>query len=325
MKCNLKIILMVALFIVPLCGVFAEHADAKQTHSIKKHSSNKTTAKHSVKKKKTSTKHSRKPTRNYVFESKERFSALVVNASNGKILYEKNAGGTRYPASLTKMMTLYLTFEALNKNKLEMTDTLPVSRNAASQPQTNISLDAGDRLSVKTAIESVIVRSANDSAMVLAEAIGGSEDNFANMMTKKAKQLGMKNTVFRNPNGLPDNGQITTAYDMAKLGIALRRDFPNYYPLFKTTEFTHNGITYPGHNRVMNRYDGVDGIKTGYIRASGFNLVTSVKKDGYSLVAVIMGGESGAIRDNQMIDMLDKVFSDLEEKQQKFAELNNHK
>lgn len=244
-----------------------------------------------------------------------RFSALVVDASNGHILYEKNADGIRYPASLTKMMTLYLTFDALKRGKLQMSDTLAVSEKAANQPQTNISLNAGDRLPVKTAIESLIVRSANDSSVVLAEALAGSTWNFALLMTQKARALGMKDTVFRNPNGLPDDQQVTTAYDMARLGIALRRDFPGYFPMFKIQSFSYDGVTYPGHNRVMARYAGADGIKTGYIRASGFNLVTSVKKGGYNLVAVIMGGSSATARDNAMINMLDRTFAQLENKQ----------
>jgi D-alanyl-D-alanine carboxypeptidase len=243
-----------------------------------------------------------------------RFSALVVNADTGQVLYEKNAGGKRFPASLTKMMTLYLTFDALKKGKLSMDDTLPVSAKAAEQPQTNIALDPGDRLPVKTAIESLIVRSANDASVVLAESLGGSVWNFSLMMNQKARALGMRNTNFRNPNGLPDDQQVTTAYDMAKLGIALRRDFPEYFPMFKITSFSYEGISYPSHNRVIGRYDGADGIKTGYIRASGFNLVTSVKKDGYNIVAVIMGGTSSSARDNAMIDMLDRTFARLENK-----------
>jgi D-alanyl-D-alanine carboxypeptidase len=150
--------------------------------------------------------------------------------------------------------------------------------------------------------------------LVLAEAIGGSQWNFGLMMTKKARQLGMKNTVFRNPNGLPDPKQHTTAYDMARLGIALRRDFPEYYPYFKLREFTYGGVNYVSHNHVLGRYDGADGIKTGYIRASGFNLVTSVKRGKYNIVAVIMGGSTAHTRDNQMMAMLDRTFAQLEAK-----------
>lgn len=253
---------------------------------------------------------------------KDRFAALVVDADSGQVLYEKNAGNIRYPASLTKMMTLYLTFEALENGKLSSDTLLPVSAKAANQPQTNIDLSAGDQLPVEKAIQSVVVRSANDSAMVLAEAIGGTEWNFALMMTKKARELGMKNTVFRNPNGLPDNKQRTTAYDMARLAIALRRDFPSYYPVFKLQNFTYNGVEYPGHNRVLERYPGADGVKTGYIRASGFNLVTSVKKDGYNLVAVVMGGRSAGSRDDQMVGLLDRTFAQLEDKDKKLANNN---
>ena len=241
----------------------------------------------------------------------DQYAALVVNAETGEVLHDKNAGALRYPASLTKMMTLYLTFDALKRGTLDVSDSLPVSSKAAAQPQTNISLHAGDKLPVKTAIESLVVRSAYDSAMVLAEAIGGTEFNFSLAMTQKARELGMKNTLFRNPNGLPDDKQVTTAYDMARLGIALRRDFPDYYHYFKMTSFSHNGVTYPGHNRVMERYQGADGVKTGFIRASGFNLVTSVQRDGYKIVAVVLGGHTASERDNKMIALLDDTFEQL--------------
>ena len=240
-----------------------------------------------------------------------RHAALVVDASNGRVLYEEHAADLRYPASLTKMMTLYLTFDALKHNRFTLDSTLPITAKAAGQPQTNISLTQGERLPMRIAISSVVVRSANDSAMVLAEAIGGTEWNFALMMTQKARELGMKDTVFHNPNGLPDNSQHTTAYDLAKLAIALRRDFPDYYPYFKLDTFDYKGVTYPGHNRVMARYDGVDGVKTGFIRASGFNLVTSVRKNGVNLVAVVMGGSTAQARDDEMIALLDRTFAQL--------------
>jgi len=246
--------------------------------------------------------------------SEPKYAAVVVDADTGQVLFQNNAGNTRFPASLTKMMTLYLTFDAIKHGKFTLDDTLAVSEKAASQPQTNIALNAGDRLPVRAAIESLVVRSANDSAMVLAEALGGTEWNFALMMTQKAHELGMKDTVFRNPSGLPDNKQRTTAYDMARMGIALKRDFPEYYPFFSQTNFTYNGVEYPGHNRVMERYSGADGIKTGYTRASGFNLVTSAKRAGHNLVAVVMGGKSANIRDNQMINLLDRTFAKLETK-----------
>jgi D-alanyl-D-alanine carboxypeptidase len=241
----------------------------------------------------------------------DHFSALVVDADTGHVLYQKNAASIRYPASLTKMMTLYLTFDALKRGKLKIDDTVPVSAKGAAQPQTNISLEKGDRLPVRTAIESIVVRSANDSAMVLGEAIGGTEWNFALLMSKKARELGMKNTIFRNPSGLPDNQQHTNAFDMAKLAIALRRDFPQQYHYFSMASFNYRGVTYQGHNHVMARYAGVDGVKTGYIRASGYNLVTSAHRSGHNLVAVILGGTTITGRDDQMIAMLDRTFAQL--------------
>jgi len=278
-----KILFLVAMFL-PLFAL-----DINVAHAAKKHS-------------KTSVSET----------SSSRFSAVVVDANTGKVLYDKNGSALRYPASLTKMMTLYLAFDALKKNKISIDANIPVSAKAAGQAPTNLALEAGDKLPVRTALESVIVRSANDSAMALAEALGGSEANFTKMMTDKARALGMKDTTFRNPNGLPNPAQKTNAYDMARLGIALRRDFPQYYKMFSLTEFTYNGVTYGGHNHVMARYDGVDGIKTGYIRASGFNLVTSIKRDGYSLVGVVMGGNSIVSRDDAMIAMLDQTFDKLE-------------
>jgi len=265
-------------------------------------------------------KHSKsKPAKRAAAPAPKPFSALVIDASTGRVLFEKNADAVRYPASLTKMMTLYLAFDALKKGKLRMDENLYVSAKAAGQPATNISLDAGDRVSVRTAIESLVVRSANDSAMVLGEAIGDTEFNFALMMTQKARALGMKNTVFRNPSGLPDTKQQTTALDMARLALALRRDFPEYYPFFKMTSFTHNGITYPGHNHVMERYPGVDGVKTGYIRASGYNLVTSAEKNGKRIVAVVLGGQTISSRDSQMVSLLDDAFDKLDNQKKDVA------
>ncbi|MEZ5690827.1 MAG: D-alanyl-D-alanine carboxypeptidase family protein [Rickettsiales bacterium] len=246
-----------------------------------------------------------------------KFSALVVNAKTGRILYEKNAGGTRYPASLTKMMTLYLTFDALKKKKITMSTKLKVSKKAAAQPQTNISLKKGDTITVRDAIKSLIVRSANDSSVVLAEKLGGTTWKFSLMMTKKARALGMKNTVYRNPNGLPNNQQITTAYDMAKLGIALKRDFPEYYHLFKLTSFNYAGVHYRGHNDVVKKYKGADGIKTGYINASGFNLVSSARRGNHKIIGVIMGGRTAKSRDQAMMKMLDKGFDKLQRQQAK--------
>jgi D-alanyl-D-alanine carboxypeptidase len=237
-----------------------------------------------------------------------RYAAIIMNPATGEVYHQKNADERRYPASLTKMMTLYLLFEALEKKKIYLDDDVRVSAYAASMPQTNLSLDEDERIDVETAIKALVVRSANDVSVVIAEKLGGDVETFARMMTNKARALGMKNTIFKNPNGLPNSGQVTTARDMAKLGIALKRDFPRYYPYFSTLQFSHNGVTYYTHNRVLLRYAGADGIKTGYIGASGFNLVTSVERGGRPIVGAVMGGSSGRWRDARMIELLDESY-----------------
>lgn len=235
-------------------------------------------------------------------------ASLVIDATTGKVVFAKNATELRHPASLTKMMTLYLTFEALEKGKLKWNQMLPVSDIAAEQAPTNLSLEEGDTISVRDAVLGLIVRSANDAAVVLAEAIGGNEPDFAVMMTRKAKALGMNNTVYKNASGLPDERQITTARDLAVLALALRKHYPDNYKLFSTRSFEFHGRDYESHNRVMMRYAGADGLKTGYTRMSGFNLVTSASRYGYKVVAVVMGGVTGKSRDDQMIALLDSSF-----------------
>ena len=237
-------------------------------------------------------------------------ASFIVDADTGTVMQSENAEAPRYPASLTKMMTLYLAFEALSKNKLSLNDMIPVSTHAASQPQTNISLQPGERIAVKDAILSIVVRSANDSAVTIGEALaGGSEDEFAKKMTQKARVLGMKHTVFQNASGLPDPEQHTTARDMAILGLALRKNYPQYFKFFKTESFSYRGLTYVTHNHVMTRYEGVDGIKTGYIRASGYNLVTSATRDNHHIIGVVLGGNTFRERDDLMIALLDKTFT----------------
>ena len=233
-----------------------------------------------------------------------KYAAIVIDADTGTVLHEAHADATRHPASLTKMMTLYMTFEALDQGKLRMSQQLRASARAAGMPQTNISLREGDRISVKDAIVALVVRSANDAAVVLAEALGGTEYQFAVKMTQRGRQLGLKKTRFLNASGWPNKQQITTARDMATLGLRLREDFPHYYHFFNETKFRYNGRTYTGHNRVMEDTPGVDGIKTGYINMSGFNLVSSIKRDGYSLVAVVLGGRTSRSRDDHMRDLL---------------------
>ncbi|TPL05623.1 MULTISPECIES: D-alanyl-D-alanine carboxypeptidase [unclassified Mesorhizobium] len=233
-----------------------------------------------------------------------RSAAIVVDAKTGKVLYSADANGRRYPASLTKMMTLYLTFEALAKGRIGKNTPVPYSAHAAAQPPTKLGVRAGGSVPVETAILSMVTKSANDSATALGEMLGGSEDNFARMMTAKARQLGMNGTVFRNANGLPDPGQFTTAHDMAMLGIALREHYPQYYGYFSQRSFLYGRQRINGHNRLLGRIKGVDGIKTGYTRASGYNLVSSVADGDRRLVAVVMGGASGRSRDNQMAALI---------------------
>ncbi len=233
-----------------------------------------------------------------------RQSAIVVDAKTGKVLYSSEADGRRYPASLTKMMTLYLTFEALAKGKISKNSQVPFSARASAEPPTKLGVRPGGSVTVETAILSMVTKSANDSATALGEFIGGNETNFARMMTAKARQLGMNGTVFRNANGLPDTGQFTTARDMATLGIALREHFPQYYGYFSQRSFLYGRQRINGHNRLLGRIKGVDGIKTGYTRLSGFNLVSSVADGDRRIVAVVMGGTSGGSRDNQMAHLI---------------------
>ncbi|RWE50073.1 D-alanyl-D-alanine carboxypeptidase [Mesorhizobium sp.] len=231
-------------------------------------------------------------------------AAIVVDAKTGKVLYSANADGRRYPASLTKMMTLYLTFEAMAKGKISRNSPVVFSAHASAEAPTKLGVKPGGSVTVETAILSIVTKSANDSATALGEMIGGNETNFARMMTAKARQLGMNGTVFRNANGLPDPGQFTTARDMATLGIALREHFPQYYGYFAQRSFLYGRQRINGHNRLLGRIKGVDGIKTGYTRASGFNLVSSVNDGNRRLVAVVMGGTSGGSRDNQMAGLI---------------------
>jgi D-alanyl-D-alanine carboxypeptidase len=235
-------------------------------------------------------------------------ASIVVDAETGEVLSRSNADAQTYPASLTKMMTLYLLFDALDKGTIKLTDRITFSKNAASEAATNMNVQAGDTINVETAILAMVVRSANDVSTAVGERLGGTEAAFARMMTAKARQLGMNNTVYRNANGLPNPGQVTTARDQATLGVALLRDHPKYYGYFGRNSFVYRGNTYGGHNRVMKKFAGADGIKTGYIRASGFNLVSSAERNGRRLVGVVLGGASAPIRDKQMVALLTDGF-----------------
>jgi D-alanyl-D-alanine carboxypeptidase len=229
-----------------------------------------------------------------------KYAGIVVDAKTGKVLYSDDPDGLRYPASLTKMMTLYLTFEALEAGRIRLDSRVPVSANAAKEPPSKLGMGVGGNINVEQAMKALITRSANDVATALGEFLGGSEARFAQMMTNKARALGMTRTTYRNAHGLPNTAQMTTARDQARLGMALRQHFPQYYGYFSTRSFKFGKQTIGNHNRLLGSVDGVDGIKTGYIRASGFNLVTSLERDGRSVVGVVIGGRSGASRDAHM-------------------------
>lgn len=233
------------------------------------------------------------------------YAAIVVDAKTGEVLFSRNADLSRYPASLTKMMTLYLIFEDLERGKISLDSRLRVSNNAANQAPSKLGLQAGSTIRVEDAILALVTKSANDVAMVVAENLSANSEAFAWRMTQTARSLGMTSTTFQNPHGLPNNGQVTTARDMSVLGRALYDRFPQYYGYFSTTRFTWNGTTYGNHNNLLGVVDGVDGIKTGYISASGFNLVTSVHRDNRYVVAVVMGGNSAASRDAHMRDLIE--------------------
>jgi D-alanyl-D-alanine carboxypeptidase len=238
-----------------------------------------------------------------------KYAAIVIDADSGVVLHAFDADDQTYPASLTKMMTLYLTFEALAEHRLQLEHRLPVTEHAASMAPSKLSLRPGSSLRVEEAILAMVTKSANDAAVVLAEALGGSEENFALMMTQRARNLGMNRTYFENASGLPNPNQVTTARDMAMLGRALIADFPQYYPYFSTRSFVFAGHVQANHNHLLESYDGADGIKTGFIRASGFNLVASAKRDGRRLIGVVFGGQSQPWRDHQMVRLLDQGFA----------------
>lgn len=240
-----------------------------------------------------------------------RYASIVVDSETGQVLHAVNADTRNYPASLTKMMTLYLVFEALEKGKLKLDQRLPVSKRAAGMPPSNLGLKAGNSIAVEDAILALTTKSANDVAVVVAEALGGSEIEFAKQMTKRAHELGMSRTTFRNASGLPNREQKSTARDMVRLAQALQNDYPQYYHYFSATEFTYLGRTYRNHNRLLKAYEGTDGIKTGYTRASGFNLVSSVQRDGRRVIAVVLGGKTARSRDAHMVKLLDRGFTKL--------------
>lgn len=243
-------------------------------------------------------------------ESSPKFASIIVDGNSGATLSSNNPDALRHPASLTKIMTLYLLFEQLERGKLKLDSELDVSQHASEQAPTKLGLRPGQTIRVEDAIKGLVTRSANDASVVIAEAIAGDEDDFANLMTRKARALGMSKTVYRNANGLPNDEQVTTARDQATLGRAIQERFPRHYRYFATSVFNYRGQSIRNHNRLLGNVEGVDGIKTGYTRASGFNLVTSMRRGNRHLVGVVLGGRSGGSRDaimrNLLADNLDK-------------------
>ncbi|MBX5027519.1 D-alanyl-D-alanine carboxypeptidase [Rhizobium lentis] len=233
-----------------------------------------------------------------------KYAGIVVDAKTGNVLYSENADRLQYPASLTKMMTLYMVFEALEKGRIRLDTPVPFSAHAAAQAPTKLGVRAGGTITVEQGILGLVTLSANDASTALGELLAGSEDRFAQLMTAKAHALGMTRTTYRNANGLPNTAQMTTARDQARLGIALRQHFPQYYGYFSTRAFKFGSRTIRSHNRLVGSVRGVDGIKTGYTRAAGFNLVSSVQVDGKSIVSVVLGGTSGSARDAQMRNLI---------------------
>jgi len=244
----------------------------------------------------------------------DRYAAIVVDANTNEVLHADQADSIRYPASLTKMMTLYMLFEALERGEIRLTDTIEASRRAEAQPPSRLGLRAGDRLTVEQAIGALVTKSANDVAVAVAERLEGSEARFAQRMTAKARQLGMRDTRYANASGLPDPNQITTARDILVLSQALMRDYPQNYRYFQTSQFSWRNVYARNHNSLLGRVEGVDGIKTGYTRASGFNLASSAQRNGHRIFAVVMGGESAASRDAQMAYLIETAFQQIDAK-----------
>ena len=237
-----------------------------------------------------------------------KYASFIINENTKRVYYTANADTRNYPASLTKIMTLYMIFDALKTKKISMNTKFKVSRRATRQPPSKLNLSAGSSISVKHAILALITKSANDVATVVAENLGKSERNFARLMTKKAKKLGMKRTTFKNASGLPNRGQLSTARDMATLGMAIRKNHSVFFKLFKTKSFIYKGTRYGNHNNLLGSYSGTDGIKTGYTHASGFNLVASVERNGQRIIGVVFGGKKARSRDKHMIKLLNRYF-----------------
>lgn len=241
-------------------------------------------------------------------KSGPQYAAIIMDANSGKILHQENADVKVHPASLTKMMTLLMTFDALNRGQIRLNSQIPISNHAASMVPSKLGLRPGSTIRVEDAIYALVTKSANDIAVALAERLGGTESNFAAMMTKKARALGMSRTRFKNASGLHDPGQVTTARDYARLSLVLIHDYKLYYHYFSKQNFVYKGKTYRNHNRLMETYKGMDGLKTGYIAASGFNLAASAVRGNKRLIGVVMGGKTSKSRNDRMAQLLDQGF-----------------
>jgi len=237
-----------------------------------------------------------------------KYASIVMEEASGRVLFSRNADSLRYPASLTKIMTLYLLFEDIEAGKISLKSRIPVSKRAASRSPSKLYLKPGQSINAEQAIYALVTKSANDVATAVAEKLAGTERKFAKRMTRKAKSLGMTRTTFMNASGLPNPRQRSTARDMARLAIAIRRDFPQFYKFFSTKSFSWKGRRFKNHNRLLANYSGTDGIKTGYINASGFNLVAAVERRGVRLIGVVFGGKTSRSRDRHMISILDRQF-----------------
>ena len=241
-----------------------------------------------------------------------KYASMVIDADTGEIFHASHVDDRNHPASLTKIMTLYLLFDDMDSGKVHLGDTMPVSSHAAAQAPSKLGLSPGERVSVEDAMLGIITKSANDAAVVVAEYLaGGSEQTFTQRMTRKARELGMRVSEFHNANGLPNPKQISSARDMATLARALIHNHAKYYHYFSTRQFVYDGQVMPNHNHLMETYDGMDGIKTGFVDASGFNLVASAKRDGRRLIGVVFGGTSASERDRHMANLLDAAFARL--------------
>ncbi len=246
--------------------------------------------------------------------AEEKYASIVIDADTKEILHARFADAERYPASLTKVMTLYMLFDAIKAGDIKLDDRLTVSRQADRQPASDLGVKAGSKIKVEDAIRALITKSANDVAVVVAERIGGTEERFAALMTVKARLLGLENTTFFNASGLPDDRQITTARDMAKLSIALLEHHADYYHYFSSTQFTWGRNVYRNHNKLVGKVTGVDGIKTGYTRASGYNLIASAKRSNRRIIAVMLGGKTSKARNAHVTDLIEAAYTALEKR-----------